>query len=96
VKKYLIKTGAYLTLIIGILIFLVLLFSGVLLFLSYPEANGAKKAMLSAGIFSIGLVVLLVSIAFYEAIFELLKAEKEIENILEHEKETRYFTEHND
>ena len=86
-KKPIIKTGAYLILIIGILLMLALFLGGLLLFVTYPDASFAKKMIVLGAILIVCAGIILITLSLYESLTEVVKLEDEVK-VLENEKES--------
>ena len=80
-KKPIIKTGAYIILIIGIILILALFLGGLLLFVSFPEATFVKKMMMLGGILIVGSGIILITLSLFESMTEVVKLENEVETL---------------
>lgn len=77
-NKVIIKIGAYVMLILGIIFSLLFASAGVALYLFYPAGEFSKKSLIAVILFIVALVILLLTISFFEAAKELLLIEKEV------------------
>jgi hypothetical protein len=75
-------------LIAGFLLVLAILFGGVLLFITYPDAIFLKKMLVASGIFIFCVLTALVSLSIYESLVELVKLENQIEMFGEKEEQS--------
>lgn len=85
-KKPIIKSGAYIILVIGILLILALFLGALLLFVTYPEATFAKKMIVLGGLLIVGAGIILITLSLFESMTEVVKLEDEVKEILEDEK----------
>jgi hypothetical protein len=85
-KKPIIKSGAYIILVIGIILILALFLGGLLLFVTYPEATFAKKMIVLGGLLIVGAGIILITLSLFESMTEVVKLEDEVKEILEDEK----------
>lgn len=81
-KLILQKIGAYLILIIGILIASGLTFISVYVYVFYPDSTVQKRALVGTGTLIAAAIVLVVAIAMFESIIEIVEIEqhKQIRN----------------
>ena len=85
-RNRLIKSGAYIILILSVLAFLILVGAAVLLYVYFPEGSLQKKSIIAGIILIVALIVILIGIASFEAMVELLEMEEKIDEIVEEEK----------
>lgn len=78
-KEILTKIGAYIILILGLILSTGLVVFAVVAFVYYPEANLSKKAAISVGITIVGVLAFLITFAVFEALIESVKLEEEVE-----------------
>lgn len=86
VNKGVVKTGAYLLFILGIIISLALLFGGVFIFIYFPEGNMQKKALSAGGLVIAAVLVFLMALSLFESITEVTKLEEEVGELEEDKK----------
>ena len=84
-KSALVKFGAYLILLLGILIALAFVGASVYVYIFYPEANAQKRAMVGTGFLIFGIILLIISIAIFEAMIELTRIEEKTDPMAEEE-----------
>jgi len=85
-KKPIIKSGAYIILVVGIILILALFLAGLLLFVTYPEATFAKKMIVLGGLLIVGAGIILITLSLFESMTEVVKLEDEVKELLEDEK----------
>ena len=91
-RKTFIQIGGYLALILGILISLALMIIAIIVFINYPEANLQKKIFVSLGIFIGAIIILILTIAFFEVAIETSKLDElaeELEEEIEEEEKNQ-------
>lgn len=88
-KKPIIKTGAYIILIIGILLILALFLGGLLLFVTFPEAPFTKKMMVLGAILIVGSGIILITLSLFESMTEVVKLENEVKILEDEIEETK-------
>ena len=77
-RERLIKIGAYIVLVFGIISTLCLLTIGVILFSAYPDASLQKKAVIGAIFVIAAFVVILLAISIFESMMALVMVEREV------------------
>jgi len=77
-KKTLIKICAFLSLLIGVLVSLLLIAGAVLTFIFFPEGNLQKKVFFSGGLLIFAIVIGLIGVAVFESLLGLIKLEAEV------------------
>jgi len=90
-KKNIIKIGAYLILVLGIILILSLLVLGAVLLVAYPEASLAKKMMVVSGILIIGAIITIITLSLFDSLLEILRIDEKIFNNTGCEREDSYF-----
>lgn len=78
-RDNLIKLGAYLILILGIISVITFAVVSIYVFVFYPQAVAEKRVLVGTGALTLGVVVLMVSIGIFEAMIELTRIEKKVD-----------------
>lgn len=86
IRNGLIKSGAYIILALSVVAFLILVGAAVLLYVYFPEGSLQKKSIIAGVILIVALIVILIGIASFEAMLELLEMEEKIEELVEEDK----------
>lgn len=76
VKNIFIKIGSTLVLIFGILFFICLAGLGVYLIMAYSDGDITRKSIIVGAIFIIAIIELMITIAIYEGLSEVVHLEK--------------------
>lgn len=75
-KLILQKIGAYLILIIGILVASLLAFLAIYIYIFYPDSSIQKRALVGTGTLIAATIFLVIAIAIFESISEIVEIEK--------------------
>jgi len=78
-RDNLIKIGAYLILILGVLTVIAFAVLSIYIFVFYPQALAQKRVLVGTGSLIAGVVTLVISIALFEAMIDLVRIEKKVD-----------------
>lgn len=84
-KSAVIKTGAYIFLILGCVFSTALVLASIAILVAFPEAPMQKKAMIAGIIILAAVILALASIAAFEAMLELTEVEEKVEELMDEE-----------
>jgi small-conductance mechanosensitive channel len=82
-QKKVVKSGAYLTLIIGLVIALSLFVCAIVFLMNYTASNLTNKILFTGVLFFTGLVIAYLSIATFQSMTGVVEAQEEIEELEE-------------
>ncbi|MFA6963895.1 MAG: hypothetical protein WC227_04280 [Patescibacteria group bacterium] len=81
-KRFLIKFGSYLVLIIGIIIAALILIFVISLLVNFPDASLLKKILVIAGLLISAIAVFALAFSVFESMHDLLLIEDQLKQIL--------------
>ncbi|MFA5927661.1 MAG: hypothetical protein WCT32_01730 [Patescibacteria group bacterium] len=82
-KNILVRTGAYLCLVIGVTIALAIVLMALIVLIRYPEAVVQKKIGIVVGLLIVSVLIALITIAIFELMLEVTDIEEKMNGIQE-------------